>query len=85
MNREVGEEYLPYEGTGEEGIESLECIQDESRPGGLGTSEIIFSNRDDRFDFRGELSVRGYFDCLALNFLHVPLDLALVSLEPDVL
>ena len=85
MKREVREEYLPHKGAGEKGIESLECTQDKSRPGSFGAGEIILSNRDDRLDFRSELSVRGYFDSPALNFLHVSFYLALIGIEPDVL
>ena len=85
MERVVWKENFPYEGAGEEGIRTLERIQDKTCAGGLGTSEFLLANRDNRFDFRVELSVWSDSDGSALDFLHVPLDLALVGFEPDVL
>ena len=81
----VWKENLSNEWAGEEGVRTLERIQDKACAVSLSTGEFLLANRDDRFDFRSDLSVRSDSDSSALHIIHVSLDLALVGLEPDVL
>jgi hypothetical protein len=47
MERVVREEDFPYEGAGEEGIRSLESIQDKIRADGFGGGEVTLANGSD--------------------------------------
>ena len=47
VERIVRKEDLAYERAGEEGIRTLECVQDKARAGGLGTSQFLLPNRYD--------------------------------------
>jgi hypothetical protein len=85
MERVVREEYFPYERAGEEGIKSLELIEDKICTGGFSAGRIILANSDDRFDLRIELNAWNDFDGLAFSIAYASFDIALVRLEPDVL
>lgn len=85
LERVVWKEDLPYERAREESVSTLEGIQDKGGTGGFRIGELILANRDDRFDFGIDLSVRSDSNGAALDLLHVSFNIALVCLEPDVL